>query len=84
MLEADNHGHDNQDDQVDHDDEYQNHLSWIGSDIARNISLVTDAQTIQVRRCCTHGRDWKLLLYRVFFLTGAPPKSSKYKKVTLG
>ena len=24
------------------------------------------------------------LVYRVFFLTGAPPKSSKYKKVTLG
>ena len=25
-----------------------------------------------------------LYLYRVFFLTGAPPKNSKYKKVTLG
>jgi len=24
------------------------------------------------------------LLYRVFFLTGTPPKNSKYKKVNLG
>ena len=26
----------------------------------------------------------KSLLYRVFFLTGTPPKSSKYKKINLG
>ena len=25
-----------------------------------------------------------ILLYRVFFLTGTPPKNSKYRKVNLG
>ena len=34
--------------------------------------------------CTSVKHDQITLSYRVFFLTGTPPKSSKYKKVNLG
>ena len=31
-----------------------------------------------------HSHNTKMLIYRVFFITGPPPKISKYRKVNLG
>ena len=39
-------------------------------------------RTLYWVQSCKMSQIWQI--YRVFFLTGAPPKSSKYKKVTLG
>ena len=59
---------------------YQKHISALPQ--APTNVRVQDVQPTSVRLSWSYDGD--VVRYRVFFLTGAPPKSSKYKKVTLG